>query len=1080
MPQQTSNYLLRILSSLDAKGIEDASQLLDALSAQAGALGYAMRGGLKVPLDPAAAKAAEEAAAAKQKEAEAIKAAEEAKRKETEATKAAEKAAREAEAAQQAEIAALEAELDAEGRAIASKDALIRKVREYDERLAGEHAAAMKKAQEASKKLSDGMVEAGKKLSLFVTTPIMTFGALALKGAAEAEDAEAQLRAALMGHTDALEKDMQTIGAHADALQESIGLSGEMGRQMAATAITMGAPADSMKEILEGAVGLNKVFGLDMPSAVKASTAAFQGNTVALSRYLPAVGDAETETEKLTIAQNAMRSGFAQTLATSDNLSGKAKRLKEVFSDVGEEFGKVLMPLAKGLADVLLGLGKHLAGLSNGWKALITVLAAVAASIGPMVILLGKLVSALRMVSVAMRWVSAQAIGLRAALISTGVGALVVLLGTLAASLSAMGSETADTTGKVNNAKTAVAAFRQELEKIGAGDSATALERLKKKAAEVEKEFETAAARVVVAQKQLANTSAYAKGKGIGGTVKKELDNATAAAILAEDKMKAAQEAVASKSAALAAIEKSRQKELKSILEERAKKEREALLERGTLQERQNAVLERMVTVEGQLSTLRATAGNDASTAIEKLTAEKKINDLLEEQIKLRTSAKTLEAELQKQRDAQKTLELETAILQAQADGDSARTAALQMELALLQKTASISSALGITRAAAAVYANQQLEAETRIADRKVDQARLELSILQAQAAGDDAREKSLQRQLDIEKARDAYIAAGVTSNDEALKLATQQVDANRDLTDRTKRGNLDEQRARAEVAAMRAAGKKDEADEVELRLDAVKASQEYGISLQEAYESLKAIKGLEGKGGQEHGKRGKSVASVEREQQKIEKKVNSKNWDTVESGKKSAAQFEKRYGFKYTESARDNYKGDIKGWKDKPEAGAPSARKIWEEAQKKGKPGAVAPTAPTLTPGAPVKGTPGSNPTATPAVPGAPVAGSPGAIAPATPAMPGAAVPGAPGALTPQQQARGGMLPAATPPATAQPSGDKGGGKKGGDGGVGKAAEEVAGAFDGVGAAITAALGTLASRVSNVEADIKNIKVDK
>lgn len=255
-----------------------------------------------------------------------------------------------------------------------------------------------KDVKNVSKKLGGlgkDMTKLGKSLSLKVTAPIAAFGALSVKAFAEQEKSEASLRAALEASGQEVERNMVHLRQMASEIQKVTVVGDEMSLALMQQGISMGLQADKMDEATRGAIGLSKAFNLDLKMAMRASTAALQGQTEMLTRYIPELKNIEDPAERVALVQQKMAEGFQIAEAEAQTTTGKMQQLKNAFGDLQETIGEIL---AEYLTPVVEWLGKMIERIQTLDPAIIRwgiTIAGLAATLGPLLIALGAMASGL-------------------------------------------------------------------------------------------------------------------------------------------------------------------------------------------------------------------------------------------------------------------------------------------------------------------------------------------------------------------------------------------------------------------------------------------------------------------------------------------------------------------------------------------------------------------------------------------------------------------------------------------------------------------------------------------------------------
>lgn len=204
---------------------------------------------------------------------------------------------------------------------------------------------------------------------------------------ARQESAEANLAAAIRATGASAGSTTEALKALAGNLQRITTYGDETTLEMQALAVSLGVPTEKMQDCIEGAIGLSKALKIELKQATIISAQVLQGKTEKLNEYLPALKNAETNAEKLAIAQMTMARGFSQAKAETDTLAGAAKQCANIWGDNAELVGKSLAPAYKAFLQVATALGEFF----NKNSAIITIVArgfvalAAAMSVAPVV-----------------------------------------------------------------------------------------------------------------------------------------------------------------------------------------------------------------------------------------------------------------------------------------------------------------------------------------------------------------------------------------------------------------------------------------------------------------------------------------------------------------------------------------------------------------------------------------------------------------------------------------------------------------------------------------------------------------------
>jgi len=279
------------------------------------------------------------------------------------------------------------------------------------------------------KDLGDQMTKTGKTLSKTLTLPIMAAFTLSVKGAAEQEEAMALLSNAIRTTGNEGKVSADSLAKFASELQNTTRFGDEatLGAFALLESLT-GLDEEGLKALMPRIQDFATVAEMDLTSAVRLVANVASGATDSLGRFGRAVEDGALPTERLSQLVGALDSKFAGAAATMGQTGlGPLVMLKNAVGDLGETFGAVLLPHISKLADFLTSVAKRLQEMDPGMREFIVTVALAAAAIGPLLLIGGKLVSAIaalipviKAVGIAFNFLTASPMGL----IIAGVAAL--------------------------------------------------------------------------------------------------------------------------------------------------------------------------------------------------------------------------------------------------------------------------------------------------------------------------------------------------------------------------------------------------------------------------------------------------------------------------------------------------------------------------------------------------------------------------------------------------------------------------------------------------------------------------------
>jgi len=258
-------------------------------------------------------------------------------------------------------------------------------VSDFDKKLSGINA----KMKATGKR----MQSMGKSMSMAITAPLAAMGAVALKSFDTQIKAENKLRAALIANGQEVEATMQDYKKFASELQAISTVGDESTLQLLQVAQSMGLTGEDAKTAAKEAIALGKAMGMSEQSAIRYTAALAQGDANMLTRYLPALRSIKDQSEKVAKAHELMGKMMGAVTAEAADGLGPLTQLTNQMGDLMEEFGAVIAQGIKPLIDNLKEGVAWFQNLSAGTKKTIVIVAGLAAAIGPLLVVLGFLIS---------------------------------------------------------------------------------------------------------------------------------------------------------------------------------------------------------------------------------------------------------------------------------------------------------------------------------------------------------------------------------------------------------------------------------------------------------------------------------------------------------------------------------------------------------------------------------------------------------------------------------------------------------------------------------------------------------------
>jgi len=181
----------------------------------------------------------------------------------------------------------------------------------------------------------------------------------------EQEKALSSLTAALGPLNEVTSQNIYAYTKFATEMQRTTNTADEQVLSMLALSTTMGISESKRTAAVKGAIGLSKSFaaaGLSLETAMKGIALAYEGDFSQLQRYIPLLREASTETEKMTILQDAMTQGLQMAESEVNTGAGALLRLTNTLGDFRELVGDLikfqLEPLVNAMSAIVGWLNK--------------------------------------------------------------------------------------------------------------------------------------------------------------------------------------------------------------------------------------------------------------------------------------------------------------------------------------------------------------------------------------------------------------------------------------------------------------------------------------------------------------------------------------------------------------------------------------------------------------------------------------------------------------------------------------------------------------------------------------------------
>ena len=246
--------------------------------------------------------------------------------------------------------------------------------------------------------LQKKMTSVGKTLSKTITLPLVALGTASVMAADTQLQAEARLLTALQGREDI----QRRLMAQAAELQSRSTFGDEEVIAQQAYLASLGMTERQINDVIEASAQLATATGMTLESAVKNLAKTYGGLTGELGESIPALKNLTAEQLKSGEAVQYILEnykGYAENAARSG--AGSMKQLKNQLGDLAEQLGIILLPILQKIVSWVSNLATWFQNLSPTTQKVIVVIASLAAAIGPVLVVGGKLLAMLPMIKAA-------------------------------------------------------------------------------------------------------------------------------------------------------------------------------------------------------------------------------------------------------------------------------------------------------------------------------------------------------------------------------------------------------------------------------------------------------------------------------------------------------------------------------------------------------------------------------------------------------------------------------------------------------------------------------------------------------
>ena len=255
-----------------------------------------------------------------------------------------------------------------------------------------------KQVEKSLEGLQKKMTSVGKTLSKTLTLPLVALGTASVMAADTQVQAETRLLTALKGREDI----QRRLMAQAAELQSRSTFGDEEVIAQQAYLASLGMTERQINDIIEASAQLSTATGMTLESAVKNLAKTYGGLTGELGESIPALKSLTAEQLKSGEAVKYILEnyqGYAEAAAQSG--TGSMRQLKNQLGDLAEQLGVILMPALQKIVGWISNMVTWFQNLSPTTQKVIVVIASLAAAIGPVLTVGGKLLAMLPLIKAA-------------------------------------------------------------------------------------------------------------------------------------------------------------------------------------------------------------------------------------------------------------------------------------------------------------------------------------------------------------------------------------------------------------------------------------------------------------------------------------------------------------------------------------------------------------------------------------------------------------------------------------------------------------------------------------------------------
>jgi len=263
-----------------------------------------------------------------------------------------------------------------------------------------------KVAEQVGKK----MAAVGKKMTAFVTLPILGLGAAFVKTASDAEETNSKFDAVFKDQAASVRKWAEEFSkATGRARIDNIAFLSTIQDTLVPLGVARDEAADLSQEVVKLATDLASFNNLPTEQVIRDIQSALVGQTETVRKYgvvlteaglkQRGIGDdataAEKALERLKIITESTADAQGDAIRTADSMANQFVRLKSSLTDLATGLGTLLIPIVKDIVGKITEWVNKFNALDDGAKKTILTIAGLVAAAGPLLIIIGKITIAI-------------------------------------------------------------------------------------------------------------------------------------------------------------------------------------------------------------------------------------------------------------------------------------------------------------------------------------------------------------------------------------------------------------------------------------------------------------------------------------------------------------------------------------------------------------------------------------------------------------------------------------------------------------------------------------------------------------